>query len=935
MSYKEKLEQSKQKSHNSLIATKILDLMDKIRLDVNENAKRRWIWELLQNAKDVAFEDQQVTSEINIINQNETQRVTFSHNGKPFTIDNITFLIEQVSTKERNTTDNDEKPKTTGKFGTGFLTTHLLSEKVEVSGVIKEANLNYINFVLPLDRSGRTPDQIIESVENSISVIYTLDSQPALANYNQNNFNTTFAYNLDEEGYNVAKIGINDLHLSLPYTLAFLQSLKSVSIKHENVSYELSLIENLTETINLYTIHKKTFTENEVIKIITLEKNNTTLAIEIEQRENKTFLKSLSNELPKIFCDFPLIGTNDFALPFVINNPNFNIPESRDRVYLTDNNKEPEILKNKEIFQNSIELYFDLLDYAIKNNWENLFIIANFKTPTEKEWFSKKWFDENIQKPIRNKLLKASIVDTVKDNRRAIVVEMKETRTITPCISFPTGSIEEIEKIGELFSNLNGYVLPNFEHLQIWSEIIWDSRYKLSTSTVISIIENCENLNKLSSKLNLDIEKTIVWLNNFYSLDSVKKIINLSKNQIIPNQNGDFKYISRLKIDKIGINNTELIDILESLGGKIKERLVYSDIDLVFTDDVFTDEDKFYTSKKIADEITNKIDPRFLENPRTQETKQIFNKLFLLFNNNNEHYEKLFSKLYGIKHRLYEDKEIIEKFEKADLYDLLVSKSGISPNVLKEIIHENQNLKIEKRTLEQEIVDLKQLLESASSDSDKSLIEAALLEKTNQLHQKTNEMAVIGSCIGSGLSKQQQKEINEEARRIVKAELENRLSNEKNIQLEKGNNFEYELMGFDGFSNSPLMQINGEKYPVVVKSYKKQSEPFNINTGEWELITKEKNSFFFVWDGNKVNYINILGLMRNQSHIDIAFNTENLDIEERLTKFSQTLRYFKDIQFKFSSFVSFPFEQATNISNCTFSGNHEDDIYDTNSDIIS
>ena len=162
MSYKDKFEQSDKKALNSLIATKILDLMDKLRLDANENAQRRWIWELLQNAKDVAFDDQQVETEVNIEYLNETKSVSFSHNGKPFTVDNITFLIKQVSTKERNTTENKDKPKTTGKFGTGFLTTHLLSEKVIVSGVVKEPDLDYRNFVLPLDRSGRTTDQIIE-----------------------------------------------------------------------------------------------------------------------------------------------------------------------------------------------------------------------------------------------------------------------------------------------------------------------------------------------------------------------------------------------------------------------------------------------------------------------------------------------------------------------------------------------------------------------------------------------------------------------------------------------------------------------------------------------------------------------------------------------------------------------------------------------------
>jgi hypothetical protein len=74
MSYKDKFEQSDKKALNSLIATKILDLMDKLRLDANENAQRRWIWELLQNAKDVAFDNQQVATEVNIQVSNGKKR---------------------------------------------------------------------------------------------------------------------------------------------------------------------------------------------------------------------------------------------------------------------------------------------------------------------------------------------------------------------------------------------------------------------------------------------------------------------------------------------------------------------------------------------------------------------------------------------------------------------------------------------------------------------------------------------------------------------------------------------------------------------------------------------------------------------------------------------------------------------------------------------
>jgi hypothetical protein len=55
-------------------------------------------------------------------------------------------------------------PETTGKFGTGFLTTHLLSKIVIVSGVyINAINPNmHHKFELILDRTPRTKPEMIQ-----------------------------------------------------------------------------------------------------------------------------------------------------------------------------------------------------------------------------------------------------------------------------------------------------------------------------------------------------------------------------------------------------------------------------------------------------------------------------------------------------------------------------------------------------------------------------------------------------------------------------------------------------------------------------------------------------------------------------------------------------------------------------------------------------
>jgi hypothetical protein len=135
VSFRSQFSASQDKAHNRNIATKIHEEMTKLRagMDASPTTPRRWVWELIQNAKDVNI-DGKVRVRIEADLDGTDAHVTFKHNGGAFSPENIRFLIEQVSSKDR-TNDSDGRPTTTGKFGTGFLTTHLLSERVVVKSV--------------------------------------------------------------------------------------------------------------------------------------------------------------------------------------------------------------------------------------------------------------------------------------------------------------------------------------------------------------------------------------------------------------------------------------------------------------------------------------------------------------------------------------------------------------------------------------------------------------------------------------------------------------------------------------------------------------------------------------------------------------------------------------------------------------------------------
>lgn len=203
-------------------ADKIRQILSAIRNNPASSAKR-WVWELMQNAKDIPNRFGKVSIEIDLMSENKLQ---FRHNGNPFVINNITGLIRQVSSK--NSLNSDEE--TTGKFGTGFICTHLLSDVIDVEGILNYDT--YRKFRLSLDRSGRSSEELIPRIREVEKAFYNPEIYfEEIPNYEvnrvENDFDTVFTYHLtSKEKLESAQAGLNDLINTLPITLVT-QSKKS------------------------------------------------------------------------------------------------------------------------------------------------------------------------------------------------------------------------------------------------------------------------------------------------------------------------------------------------------------------------------------------------------------------------------------------------------------------------------------------------------------------------------------------------------------------------------------------------------------------------------------------------------------------------------------------------------------------------------------
>ena len=158
--------------------------------------QRRWIWELLQNARDAAADD-----DTHLVASVElgSGELVFQHNGRGFTMEEVAHLIYQGSTKL-------EDKNTIGQYGSGFLTTHLLSPEIDVSGQLNDGRP--FNF--------RLKREIVSAKALSDSMDRAWDEFDASTQAVANSFTTRFRYPVAEESVGAVVEGIETLNPNPP-----------------------------------------------------------------------------------------------------------------------------------------------------------------------------------------------------------------------------------------------------------------------------------------------------------------------------------------------------------------------------------------------------------------------------------------------------------------------------------------------------------------------------------------------------------------------------------------------------------------------------------------------------------------------------------------------------------------------------------------------
>lgn len=551
----------------------------------NINDSKRWVWELIQNAKDSIAEDSNrhfVDVKIVVSSKNDDKVVRFSHNGAPFTGDALLGLLYKFSDGKENSSES------TGRFGTGFLTTHSLSKIVSVKGDIykdpEAINDLFCGFNATMYRDG------INSKELREGLIKMEDSQTFT---DELNHWTTFTYHLKTaHNERALELGLENFFSNIAKTMLFCKELRSAELDNDGIITTVERKETVLLDNNIYLtefeikgesnytyrfIHKsiKKYHEDLSNRYGTNRNIRLTAAVEIDSDNN--IVENIDS--PSHFCVLPLIGSESHIMPIYLNSPDFEPNSERENLWLSEGKFEADtdIVSKSEINRliliESISLYESLVKYLSENDYHKLHLLAKGlkKTPRVDDKFNSEWFKNEIIDPFRNVLTRHKVVET-KLGKQSLFNEDGEANIIIP----KDTDIANQEIIYKLAADIFTDKLPLEKYANEWAMLAWKNCGLFKAEDLCEYIQEKETIEALPI-----MTDKYEWLNNFLSFIKKKNESLFKEYTLIPNRDGNFISLKNEEFAE-GVELTPYaLSVLKRLGEDLNPKLLDARIDAV------------------------------------------------------------------------------------------------------------------------------------------------------------------------------------------------------------------------------------------------------------------------------------------------------------------------------------------------------------------
>jgi hypothetical protein len=520
----------------------------------------RWLWELIQNARDFPDPSRRMTIRINLT----PDRITFAHNGRDFTREEILSLIYHGSTKQAN-------EEQLGKFGTGFLSTHLLSRQVRVTGTLREEKHGRRAFEFELDRSGDDADQVGDAMQRSFEALEASLGRSGLAPTDW----TEFVYEADG-ALDTEELEADFPFDALPYVLVFDGNVERIEIQlpKRRATYARGEGEELDEGTRLTVIDGI----DSAYLFATREENRIHAAVPVARRTDGSYEIMTPGEVPRLFKFLPLVNSAGIGLPAVFHCRSFSTTENRDGLQFGAGGVQSDF--NKKLLTRAANCFLKLAQTCAEEGFEDLHLLLDVRTVSnfpawleDRSWYGK-WQCSMIRELAAIPLVRLGNdkIASVSDADLPLGDETMTWESVYQLGSNLAADRTLLESIAEDCAVIAAE----------WTRLLDDDDpliefCVLTPARLIERVRETGSLLNLGTRLELDRAETVEWLNGLISsVPDAQRPVSLDG--LIPDQTpeGTFRSSAELSRDP-GIDD-QLKDVLKALDDPIRERLMHEGI---------------------------------------------------------------------------------------------------------------------------------------------------------------------------------------------------------------------------------------------------------------------------------------------------------------------------------------------------------------------
>ena len=532
------------------------------------SARMRWPFELLQNALDAGPRDDR--SVVTVRFSREPTKIVFEHDGAPFILQDLAALLSGGSSKEF------ESETTTGRFGTGFLVTHVLAERTRLRGLL-ELETGCELFDLTLDRGG-DEDAILANIQHSQEAIRGAVPVPEPAEVKS----AVLEYACSEDDAWLP--GLTELRRTLPYLYGTRRRLGHVELRIRDDDIETwEPLETHRTTIDggylecrsiAVTGKGSTKRQLRVYRFAVGQEASAAALVLTEQTPQGLQVCLPETGAPRVFREYPLGASGFLPLNLVLDGK-FDPDQERSGLLMSP--------KDRDLLRQALSAAVVAVEYAIGQKWKDAHWLAYAGcpetgfNPTNTE--EKDWWAEHLA-AFAQRLSVIPIVDCGSRFLPAVAAEGDYADFIAPRLLEARGANETtVERLWPLVESASQLFPPRRELAPDWTMIAegWQSlELTLEPICAAKLSEWVRGDVTTLAQLRVD-GNAQEWVAAFFDIVgecwSNRSGIDLSPlDGMMPNQNLQLRSPSELKRDK-GVSE-RLKDICTGMGYDIRDQFL-------------------------------------------------------------------------------------------------------------------------------------------------------------------------------------------------------------------------------------------------------------------------------------------------------------------------------------------------------------------------